>query len=512
MAGLALIPKILACVAAIAGAALAAPFAVAIRDGDNAISWAFGVPMGAGFVAALALIVPWVAKRVKRGRARLAGDEPQRFNAADAAVAVGAVWVGLGIFGAIPLRLSGAFKSIVDAVFESVSGFTTTGATVLADVESLPRAVNLWRCETHWLGGMGVIVLVVALMPLLGIGGSRLISAETTGPEKGKLTSRVADTAKALWAIYAGLTLLETLLLRLCGMDWFNAVCHAFSTLGTGGFSTRNASVGAFGSAAAEWVCTAFMFAAAVNFAIYHRLLMRRDWSALRGTEFKAFCRLACCAVAAIFAVLLFTRTAPFWKALRLAAFQVASLVSTTGFCSDDYDTWAPAAKVVLLLLCFTGGSSGSTAGGPKIIRWAILAKQTGCELERVLHPRAVFTSRIDGRPVRDGFLGMVGAFLFAYLALVAATAIAGAIAGLPLLESFTAALSMVGNIGPAFGKLGPAGNYGDLPAALKMWYCVAMVAGRLEIFTLLALCGRLVSLLRDSSRRSTTQLPTTHD
>lgn len=492
MAGLALIPKILACVAAIAGAALAAPFALAAHDGDRAISWAFGVPMGAGFVTATAFVILWLAKRLRRGRGMRDDDGPQRFNAADAAVAVGAVWLGLGLFGAIPLYFSGAFSSVVDAVFESVSGFTTTGATVLADVESLPRAVNLWRCETHWLGGMGVIVLVVALMPLLGIGGSRLISAETTGPEKGKLTARVADTAKALWAIYAGLTLAEALLLRLCGMDWFNAACHALSTLGTGGFSTRNASVGAFGNPAAEWVCTAFMFAAAVNFAIYHRLLVRRETAALRGTEFRALCGVAGGATLSVFAVLLLSGAAPFWRALRLAAFQVASLLSTTGFSSDNYDAWAPAAKLVLFLLCFMGGSSGSTAGGPKIIRWAALAKQTGCELERVLHPRAIFTARIDGQPVRDGLLATVGAFLFAYLALVAATALAGALAGLPILEAFTGSLAMVGNVGPGFGALGPAGNYGDLPAALKVWYCVAMVAGRLEIFTLLALCGRL--------------------
>jgi trk system potassium uptake protein TrkH len=275
-------------------------------------------------------------------------------------------------------------------------------------------------------------------------------------------------------------------------MDWFNALCHALSTLGTGGFSTRNDSLAAFCNPAAEWVCTAFMFAAAVNFAIYHRLLVRRDPDALRGTEFRAFCGLAAGATVAIFAVLLATGAAPFWRALRLAAFQVASLVSTTGFSSDNYEAWAPAAKAVLLLLCFTGGSSGSTAGGPKLIRWAALAKQTGCELGRVLHPRAVFTARIDGQPVRDGLLATVGAFIFAYLALVAATAIAGAIAGLPVLEAFTAGLSMVGNIGPAFGSLGPTASCCAIAAPLKLFYAFAMLAGRLEIYTLLILAGRV--------------------
>ena len=501
MKGFSLISKVLACVAAVIGAALAAPFALAVRDGDAASAWAFGIPMATGLAVAAAMLAPWLAGRMLRRRADDFDEERRRFNAADAALAVGLVWLGLGLFGAVPLVLSGAFGA-VDAIFESVSGFTTTGATVLGDVEALPRAVNLWRCETHWLGGMGVIVLVVALMPLLGIGGLRLISAETTGPEKGKLTARVADTAKALWAIYAGLTVLEALLLRLCGMGWFDSVSHAFSTLGTGGFSTRNASLAAFANPAAEWVCAAFMFAASVSFAIYHRLLAKRDAGALRGTEFRSLCAIFGGAWALVAAALLLSGTAPLFRALRLGAFQVASIVSTTGFSSDDFNAWPHAAKAVLLLLFLTGGSSGSTAGGPKVIRWAVLAKQTACEVGRMMHPRAVFTARIDGAPVRDGLVATVGAFLFAYLALVAATALFGAMAGLPLLEAFTGGLSIVGNIGPALGALGPAGNFGDIPAALKLWYCVAMVAGRLEIFTLLALCGRLAARRAGAARR----------
>ena len=200
-----------------------------------------------------------------------------------------AAWVAVALFGAVPLWASGAFASATDAVFESVSGFTTTGATVLADVEAVPRAVNVWRCETHWLGGMGVIALVVALVPLLGIGGFRLLSAESTGPEKGRLTARIADTAKVLWLLYVALTALQAALLRLCGMGWLDAVCHAFSTLGTGGFSTRNASLAAFASPAAEWVCTAFMLAASLPFALYYRLLARRGEGVRRATEPKVF-------------------------------------------------------------------------------------------------------------------------------------------------------------------------------------------------------------------------------
>lgn len=468
---------------------MAAPFAVAVHDASRQAAFAFGIPMAASIVASLIGLLWWFFKR------NASDDDDSlidRFNAGDAALSVGAIWFSLGLIGAVPLALSGHFP-VINAIFESVSGFTTTGATILNDVESLPRAVNLWRCETHWLGGMGVIVLVVALMPLLGIGGVRLISAETTGPEKGKLTARVADTAKALWIIYSALTAFEAVALRLCGLSWFDSVCHALSTLGTGGFSTRNASLAAFGNSAAEWICTLFMFAASVNFALYFRLLFRRDRSAFRSSEFNALCAIFLSSTIAI-ALILALKGVPVLRALRLAAFQVGAISSTTGFASDDFTLWPPAAQAILFLLFFIGGSSGSTAGGVKIVRWSILAKQTVCELGRILHPRAILTPRLDGRPIREGLLGIVGAFIFAYFALVSITTLAGTLAGLPIFESFTAALSMVGNVGPAFESLGPASNYSAIHPALKLFYCTAMIAGRLEIFTLLAMFANIRS------------------
>ena len=398
----------------------------------------------------------------------------------------------MALFGAVPLWLSGAFASGTDAVFESVSGFTTTGATVLADVESLPRAVNVWRCETHWLGGMGVIALVVALVPLLGIGGFRLLSAESTGPEKGRLTSRIADTAKVLWLLYVALTALQTVLLRFCGMGWIDAVCHAFSTLGTGGFSTRNASLAAFASPAAEWVCTAFMLVASLPFALYYRLIAHRGEGVRSATEPKVLLGIATVATALVAAALARGGGEPVGRAVRLAAFQVASILSTTGFASADYALWTPAAQAVLFALLLVGGCSGSTAGGIKVVRWTILARQAAAETHRLLHPRAVRAMRIDGRPIHEELVAGVAGFVFAYLALAGVTALAGAVAGLPPLEAVTAALSMVGNIGPALGALGPSANYGALPAALKWWYSFAMLAGRLEIYTMLILVGRL--------------------
>ncbi len=488
-----MMPRVFACVAAIVGAALLPPFALAAADGDAAAARAFAACAAAGLAAAF-------AARPRRNSAapgaRHGGDAPTAPNPADAIAAVGAAWIAVCLFGAAPLRLCGACRGVTDAVFESVSGFTTTGATVIADVEALPRAVNLWRCETHWLGGMGVVALAVAFLPLLGVGGFRLMNAESTGPEKGKLTARVADTARTLWLLYVSLTVAQVLLLRLCGMGWFDATCHAFSTLGTGGFSTRNASLAAFGNPAAEWVCTAFMLAAAVNFGVYHKFAARRGAEALRSTELRAFVALV--AVAIIGATAALARGgAGLVEAARLAAFQVASIISTTGFASADYAVWVPGAQTVLLALFFVGGCSGSTAGGVKVVRWAVLAKQAAVAARRFVHPRAVYVVRIDGRPVRDGLVAAVAGFVAAYAALVGATALAGAFAGLQAPEAFTAALSMAGNVGPAFGALGPSGNYGALPAALKWWYCAAMLAGRLEVFTMLALIGRMASAAR---------------
>ena len=413
---------------------------------------------------------------------------------------VGGVWTGVCLLGAVPLWASGAFGGVTDAVFESISGFTTTGASVAASVEDLPRSVNLWRCETHWLGGMGVIALAVALVPLLGIGGFRLIKAETSGPEKRRVTPRIASAAKALWLIYVAFTAAQALHLRLAGLGWFDAVCHAFSTLGTGGFSTRNASVGAFGNPAAEWICIAFMLLASVNFALYYRLFTGKAGEVLKDTELRTFAAIVSVFVLVVAAV----EKGPlggFSTSLRHSAFQVASIVSTTGFMTSDYARWLPAAQMFLFILFFVGGCSGSTAGGVKVIRWAVLGKQLRNELRRITPPREVTTIRINGYSGRDDIVPLVAAFVTLYLFLVLATAVAGAFAGLGLVEALSCALSMAGNIGPAFGSFGPTANYGAIPCALKWWYSFAMIAGRLEIFTMLILVGRVVSLFASPSK-----------
>ncbi|MCR5414751.1 MAG: TrkH family potassium uptake protein [Kiritimatiellae bacterium] len=465
---------------------MALPAAVAVKDGDAACAAAFIAPACCG----------WIASAVFWLKARRRAEE---FDVRHAFGAVAGIWIAICAFGSLPLWFSGAYPSLVDALFESVSGFTTTGTSVCTDVEALPRAVNLWRCETHWLGGLGVIALAVALIPLLGVGGFRLIKAETTGPEKEKFTNFIANTAKTLWAIYITLTAVQAILLRLCGLSAVDSLAHAFSTLGTGGFSTRNGSVGGFGLPAVEWICTFFMLCASVNFAVYYRLVTGRFREVRRDSELKAF--LSIVAVAVTVAALALMRGSPsFGQALRSAAFQVASILSTTGFMTDDYLAWRPAAQAVIFALFFIGGCSGSTAGGIKVVRWTVLAKQLKNEMRRLLHPHEVFTLKLNGAPGRDGMVPVVASFIFAYFIIVALASFAGALAGLDMFTALTAALSMAGNIGPAFGSLGPTANCSALPAALKMFYAFTMLAGRLEIYTLLILVGRLFRMPRGAS------------
>ena len=470
--------RILTYVLGIVGTAMALPIAVAVREGELSSIPAFAVPMAIGWAAAFTF---WL-----RARGR-----PVDFDVKHAFGVVGGIWIAICVFGALPLYFSGAFPSAVDALFESVSGFTTTGISACADVEALPKCVNLWRCETHWLGGLGVIALAVALIPLLGVGGFRLIKAETTGPDKEKLTTHIANTAKTLWGIYMTFTVIQTLLLWKFGLSFTDALSHTFSTIGTGGFSTRNASVGAFGIPAVEWTCTAFMLVASVNFAIYYRILTGRISEVRRDSEFKSFVVIVVFAVLAA-ALLQFRGLDSLGKTMRDVSFQVASILSTTGFMTQDYTTWSQGAQVVVLALFFVGGCSGSTAGGIKVVRWTVLAKQLRNEMKRILHPHEMFTLALNGVPGREVVVPVVASFVFVYALLVLVTTLAGAVAGLDVFTAFTAALSMVGNIGPAFGSLGPSASGSGLVVPLKLFYAFAMLAGRLEIYTLLILVGRV--------------------
>ncbi len=463
--------RILFFIVSIVGTSFLIPIFTAIFCGEFSVIPSFLIPMAASWILGGIFI--------------FSGRKKKSTLSVRASYAVVALaWIFSSVFGAVPLYFSGAIPDITDAVFESVSGITTTGATILGEIESLPRSINMWRCLMHWLGGMGIVALTVALLPILGVGGFQLIKAETTGPEKGKFTPKITTTAKILWFIYLGMTALETILLKIAGMDFIDALCHAFSTLGTGGFSTRNASIASYDSAAIDWICFCFMFLSGINFSLYF-YLFKGDLKEIKiNSEFKAY--LGICAVS-IFCVTILQRNffGGILNSLRFSAFQVASIISTTGFSTSDYTFWKPASQIVIFLLLFVGGSSGSTSGGVKVVRWVILFKQLKNEMLKILHPHGIFSVRLNRQAGRTDLVFSVAAFFALYFALIIFSAFFASIFGVDLLTSFSGALTMAGNTGPAFGKLGPSFNCGFLPPAVKWWYCLVMVAGRLELFTI---------------------------
>ena len=339
------------------------------------------------------------------------------------------------------------------------------------------------RC--HWLGGMGIVALTVALMPLLGVGGFQLIKAETTGPEKGKFTPKITVTAKILWFIYLAFTIIQTVLLMAAGMNFTDAVSHSFASLGTGGYSTRNASIGAYNSPAIDWICTVFMILGGVNFTLYYRAIQRNGKEIFENTELKAYLVIILISVL-IVAISILPQYGNFLTSIRYSAFQVVSIITTTGFSTADFTKWAPPAQLVLFFLMFIGGCSGSTGGNIKVIRWVVLGKQMMNEIRRMLHPHGVFSIRLNGRAGRKDLVYSVSAFIFLYFMLVLVTTIVASFDGADIITSFTSSLAMVGNIGPGFGKVGPVENYGFFSPFTKWWFSFAMIAGRLELYTML--------------------------
>lgn len=457
---------------AIVGLSLVFPILTALSCGELSVIPSFAAPLGVSVL--IGAIFYFAGKKTKIN-----------FSIRNVFAFVALAWISISVFGSVPLLLSGVIPNFYDALFESVSGFSTTGATILSDVESIPRSINFWRCQMHWLGGMGIIALTVALLPLLGVGSFQLIKAESTGPEKGQITPKMANTAKTLWLLYVGFTVAHAIALKICGMDVIDSICHAFSTLGTGGFSSKNASIGAYNSLAIEIVCTVFMFLAGVNFSLYFYVITGKFDEVKKNSELKAYISLFLICIGMITLVLV-PHYGSFAKALRYSSFQVASVMTTTGYATDDFTTWPNAAQFFILLLFFTGGCSGSTSGGFKIIRWVVLKKQAKNEMLRMLHPHGVFTISLNDKPGRKDLVFNVAAFAFVYFMLVMISTMISTFCGLDIFTSFTASLSMTGSIGPAFGKLNPSQNFGIIPPFLKYWYCFVMIAGRLELYNLI--------------------------
>lgn len=398
-------------------------------------------------------------------------------------------WFAVAGFGSLPFLLSPHFGGVTDAFFESASGFTTTGATVLTDVEVLPPPLQLWRCFTHWLGGMGIVLLGLAILPLVGHGGMALYRAEFSGAKSEKLKPRIAETALSLWKLYLAFTLAEYAALRVAGLSPLEAACHSFSTLGTGGFSTRNASVGGFASPAVEWVIVVFMLLAGISFVQHYRLFVeRRPLGFLRDFEVRAYVLIAAASVLLVVPTLIWHSGYPAARAVRAAAFQVASILTTTGFGTEDYEHWYPLAHVILLGLMFVGGCTGSTAGGVKVARVVLLARVVGREFRRMVERHGVFTVRLGGRVVPEETVQSLLNLIYLSLVVLAVGALVLAAQGVDLLTSLAATVACMFNIGPGFGSVGPAENYAHLPALAKWVLTACMIAGRLEFYTLLVI------------------------
>jgi trk system potassium uptake protein TrkH len=398
-------------------------------------------------------------------------------------------WVVVCLFGALPFRFSPYYPTLTDAVFEATSGFTTTGATVLADVDGLPRALHLWRCLSHWLGGIGIVLLGVAILPLLGQGGMALYRAEFSGSTAERLRPRIVETARALWRIYVMLTLAEFLCLLIAGMDAFEAMCHAFSTLGTGGFSTRTASVAAFHSPLIEYILILFMLLAGISFIQHFRLWVeRKPLVVWRDYELRTFLWLVVIATALITANLVLHDRQPWEPALRAALFQVTSILTTTGFVTTDYAAWQPLPQLTLLVLMFIGGCTGSTAGGLKTARAALTLCVVQREFRRIAEPQGVFRIHLGGAAISEVTVsGLLNLVFLAWLVALAASLVLAA-TGVEVLTALSAVMACQFNVGPGLAGVGPLENYGGLSPVAKWTLSFCMVAGRLEFYTLLIL------------------------
>ena len=348
-----------------------------------------------------------------------------------------------------------------------------------------------WRSLTHWLGGMGIIVLAVAVLPLLGVGGLQLLKAEAPGPTVDKISPRISETAKTLWGIYVGLTVVEAMLLNFAGMSYFDAFNHAFATIATGGFSPRNASVGAYNSPFIEWIVIVFMILAGMSFTLHYKIITGRAKQIFKNTELKVY--LAVITVCSLFVAsdLFYHKLYSLHGSIRQAMFQVVSILTTTGFATADYKQWPPFAQYIIFLLMFSGACSGSTSGGVKLIRIITLMKLAINELKYLVHPKAIMTIFIDGNVVKKDMIYSISAFVFLYAVSVLTTACICALSGVSVLTSFTAALSTVGNIGPGFGRIGPVENYHFFKDWVKWVFSVGMIIGRLEIFTVMVIFTR---------------------
>ena len=413
--------------------------------------------------------------------------QKKRIFAKDGFIVVASAWILMSLFGALPFVISGAIPSYVDALFETVSGFTTTGASILQEIESLPRGILFWRSFTHWVGGMGVLVFMLAILPTAGGGQNvHLMRAEVPGPTKGKLVPKMRQSALILYGIYVLLTFIEFIALLFCRMPLYDAIVNSFATAGTGGFSVLNNSIGGYNNNAAEWVMAVFMILFGINFNLYYFVIIGRAREMFKSEEFKTYLALCFVSVAAI-AVNTFNTVEKLGDCLRDAFFQVASIISTAGFATIDYDAaWPEFSKTILIVLTFIGACAGSTAGGLKLARVLIVFKGIICRARKILRPYSVNVVRLDGEAVPDDTVNSAMGYISIYGIIIVATMLLISVDGFDFTTNMTTALSCINNIGPGLGAVGPAGNFSGFSVFSKLILSLVMLVGRLEIMPML--------------------------
>ena len=397
-------------------------------------------------------------------------------------------WILTSAFGALPFMFSGACDSFIDAYFETVSGFTTTGASIFREVENLPHGILLWRSFTHWIGGMGILVFTLALLPAMGTSTIQIYKAESPGPSPDKLSPKLGQTAKLLYGVYIIVTIAMIIALLIAGMPLFDTLANTFATVGTGGFAIKNLSIGAYQNPAYDWIIAAFMLICAVNFSLYHEVLHGNFKALIKDSEFRFYAGVTLTSI-----VLITININPIFnydlsESIRQSTFQVASVISTTGFATVDFNTWPDFSRMILLLLMFFGGCAGSTGGGIKHIRILVSLKMIKREFYKLIHPNAIITIRIGGKAVSEELIQNIVGLVMLYLIIFIVVSLLLLTQGLDMVSSVSAAAATLGNIGPGFGIVGPAGNYADLTTFSKILLIACMLIGRLEIYTLTVL------------------------
>lgn len=408
----------------------------------------------------------------------------KRIRAKDALLIVTLGWIFASFFGSLPFVFSGSIPSFVDAFFETVSGFTTTGATLLSNIETLPKGILFWRSFTHWIGGMGILVLTIAILPAIGVGGYQIFKAESPGPIADKLVPRIKDTAKILYTLYLGLTILQTILLCLGGMSLFESLIHTFGTVGTGGFSSKNSSVGAFNNSFIVLTIAIFMIASGVNFPLYYELIKGRWKNVIKNSEFKLYLGIILASTILITINLYGEVYNTIFETFKHALFQVSSIITTTGYSTTDFDKWTDFSKNILFILMFVGGSAGSTGGGIKVVRLLIMGNLVKREISKLLHPRAFVPIKLNGKIISSDVVISVTGFFFLYMVIFAFSTLLISLEGIDLISSASSVAATLGNIGPGFELVGPAQNFSFFSPLSKILFSLLMLFGRLELFT----------------------------